>query len=208
MQNSSHQLLLRHMLLSFVPNDRPYCRVYNYCNKPYPLYTYDEEAFRKTNSDTDERCRLLYAHTWRLPNHETSFSVTFFFFSCALSFCRCHWLLYARYKKQCMANEAHNGQIWLTCQCREVNKSERGEEGLRKEKEWRSWEIKRLGEVKVRGKKRWILKETEGRWPASYPTTEAAALASAGAAGIRWHATRLAGCDWSRLDQHIHAELW
>lgn len=35
--NSSGLLLLRHMLLPFMPNDRPYCGVCNYCNKPSVL---------------------------------------------------------------------------------------------------------------------------------------------------------------------------
>lgn len=147
-----------------------------------------------------------YSQMLTFKSYQTMSLLLFFFFSCALSF-QCHWLLYVRYKKQCMVNEAHNGQIWLTCQCRRVKKRR----GVREGGEWRvegeAGERGRLKEMKKgekRGEERQI--EAEGWWPVPYPTTEVAALASAGTAGIRWHATRLAGCDWSRLDRHIHAE--
>lgn len=115
----------------------------------YPVYTNDEEAFRKTNSDTDDWCFTLRCSHLKATKPWDSFLCvwTFFFlFSCALSF-QCHWLLYARYKKQCMANEAHNGQIWLTCQCRGVKKRREG--GRREEIE----RLKERKEEKKEGKR-------------------------------------------------------
>ena len=98
-----------------------------------------------------------------------------------------------RIKKPCMANEAYNGQIWVTCQCRGV-KEEQGERERERERERGREGRKFEGERKKRGE------AAEGRWPVPCPATEGAALASAGAAGIRWHDTRLTGCDWSGLD--------
>lgn len=119
-------------------------------------------------------------------------------FSYALSF-QCHWLLYARYKKQCMANEAHNREIWLTCWCRGVKKGGREGEERRREK------IQNRKRVGYREKRCEEEKATGRWWPVPHPIPEAVALASAGTVGIRWHATWLSDCGWSRLDWHTHA---
>lgn len=69
-------------------------------------------------------------------------------------------------KKQCMANEAHNGQIWLTCQCRgEKEEAAREGEGQREghregeEEAWGRWENEGdrqvEGEWKRRKKRGW-----------------------------------------------------
>lgn len=101
----------------FLPNDRSHCGVYNYCNKPSVLPRIHQRwgGIEKNKQWHWWLMPILGCSHLNLPNHETPLSArTVFFFPCALSF-QCHWLLYARYKKWCMSNQAHNGQIWLTC---------------------------------------------------------------------------------------------
>lgn len=143
------------MLLSFMPNDRPYCRVYNYCNKPSVLPCIHQ--WRRSIQENKQwhwwLMRTLRCSHLKATKPWVSF---FLFFSCALSF-QCHWLLYVRYKKQCMVNEAHNGQIWLTCQCRRVKRrrgvrEEGGSGGLGKGRgRWGDW--RRRKKEKKEGKR-------------------------------------------------------
>lgn len=74
--NSSGLLLLRHMLLPFMPNDRPYCGVCNYCNKPsvLPCTHQWRRSIQKKQTLWWLMPTLRCSHLKKLPNHESPFS--------------------------------------------------------------------------------------------------------------------------------------